>query len=151
MTDVKLWLLYRNTWNHLTVCKKRAQAHLQMISTKCVYGSYIYIYLIYMYKQDLALNNLQWLICHKTNNLCFHVCLSFEYVQNFFFFNCLFVCLSWIPLRIKFCENQNWYFGLAVKYIGSVPFYSRRFNFQQGIAGLKPTRFWHQNREKVIL
>ena len=22
MTDVKLWLLYRNTWNHLTVCKK---------------------------------------------------------------------------------------------------------------------------------
>ena len=24
------------------------------------------IYLIYMYKQDLALNNLQWLICHKT-------------------------------------------------------------------------------------
>ena len=23
-------------------------------------------YLIYMYKEDLALNNLQWLICHKT-------------------------------------------------------------------------------------
>ena len=22
MTDVKLWLLYSNTWNHLTVCKK---------------------------------------------------------------------------------------------------------------------------------
>ena len=22
MTDVKLWLLYRNTWNHLSVCKK---------------------------------------------------------------------------------------------------------------------------------
>ena len=22
------------------------------------------IYLIYMYKEDLALNNLQWLICH---------------------------------------------------------------------------------------
>ena len=26
----------------------------------------IYIYLIYMYKEDLALINLQWLICHKT-------------------------------------------------------------------------------------
>ena len=26
-----------------------------------------YIYLIYMYKEDLVLNNLQWLICHKTN------------------------------------------------------------------------------------
>ena len=25
-----------------------------------------HIYLIYMYKQDLALNNLQWLICHET-------------------------------------------------------------------------------------
>ena len=24
------------------------------------------IYLIYMYKQDLALDNQQWLICHKT-------------------------------------------------------------------------------------
>ena len=22
MTDVKLWLLYSNTWNHLTVCKQ---------------------------------------------------------------------------------------------------------------------------------
>ena len=31
------------------------------------------IYLLYMYKQDLALNNLQWLIFHKTkeNNCCF--------------------------------------------------------------------------------
>ena len=24
------------------------------------------IYLVYMYKEDLAINNLQWLICHKT-------------------------------------------------------------------------------------
>ena len=24
------------------------------------------IYLVHKYKQDLALNNLQWLICHKT-------------------------------------------------------------------------------------
>ena len=24
------------------------------------------IYLIYTYKEDLALNNLQWLMCHKT-------------------------------------------------------------------------------------
>ena len=23
------------------------------------------MYIIYMYKEDLALNNLQWLICHK--------------------------------------------------------------------------------------
>ena len=25
------------------------------------------IYLIYMYKKDLALNNQEWLLCHKTN------------------------------------------------------------------------------------
>ena len=25
-----------------------------------------HIYLIHMYKEDLALNNLKWLICHKT-------------------------------------------------------------------------------------
>ena len=31
-----------------------------------MYLQLIYIYLIYMYKQDLVLNNLQWLICHKT-------------------------------------------------------------------------------------
>ena len=27
-----------------------------------------HIYLIYMYKQDLALNNLQWMICYKTKS-----------------------------------------------------------------------------------
>ena len=27
------------------------------------------MYLIYMYKEDLALNNLQWLICHKPNQI----------------------------------------------------------------------------------
>ena len=26
-----------------------------------------HIYLIYMFKDDLALNNLQWLICYKSN------------------------------------------------------------------------------------
>ena len=81
MTDVKLWLLYSNTWNHLTVCKKELRLVLRMLSPKCVYKSYIhvcvcvclyiytYIY-IYIYththKQNLALSNLQWLICRKT-------------------------------------------------------------------------------------
>ena len=64
MTDVKLWLLHSNTWNHLTVCQKKkwAQARLKVLSRKCFYKSYI----IYMYKQDLALINLKVLICHKT-------------------------------------------------------------------------------------
>ena len=33
-----------------------------MLSTKCFYKSY----LIYMYKENLALDNQPWLICHKT-------------------------------------------------------------------------------------
>ena len=41
VTDVKLWPLYSNTWNHFTVCKKKqTQARLRMLSTKCVYKSY---------------------------------------------------------------------------------------------------------------
>ena len=34
------------------------------VSKKYVYKSYKYS--MYMYKEDLALNNLQWLICYKT-------------------------------------------------------------------------------------
>ena len=60
--DVKFWLLHRNTWNYLTVRKKRAQAHLRMLSRKFVYKSYVY--LTYKYKDDLALNNQQLLISH---------------------------------------------------------------------------------------
>ena len=38
------------------------------------------ICLIYMYKEDLALNNLQWLICHKTQtNLSFDLQLSYTF------------------------------------------------------------------------
>ena len=42
--------------------KKWAKDRLKMLFTKCLE----IIYLIYMYKKDLALNNRQWLICHKT-------------------------------------------------------------------------------------
>ena len=59
MTDVLIELIVidKNTWNHLTVWNEKwVEAHLKMLSRKCVY----------MYKQDLTLNNLQWLICHKT-------------------------------------------------------------------------------------
>ena len=46
------------TWNHLTVHKKRAQTHLRILSTNVITDC--------NYKDDLALNNLQWLIYHKT-------------------------------------------------------------------------------------
>ena len=52
-----------NTWNHLTVCKWMRLGSLKSAINKMFTN---HIYLIRMYKQDLALNNLQWLICHKT-------------------------------------------------------------------------------------
>ena len=79
---VELLVSDRNTWNYLTMCKqnyecqiailetiylcvnKSALAHLKILSTN--YSFTNHIYLMYLYKQDLALNNLQVSICHKT-------------------------------------------------------------------------------------
>ena len=44
---------------HLTVCKQNTVLMLDWI---------VWNRSIYMYKIDLALNNLQWLICHKTKS-----------------------------------------------------------------------------------
>ena len=35
-----------------------------------------------MYKKDLALNNLQWLICHKTQLKPNHIYLIYMYKEN---------------------------------------------------------------------
>ena len=59
MFDLTVFVLDRNKWNHLTVTKKKkkkkAQARLKILI----------IYLVYKYKKDFALHNLQSLICHK--------------------------------------------------------------------------------------
>ena len=59
MTDVELWLLYSNTWNHLTVCKKDLGLIKNVFYKTC-------LQFIYIYKEDMALSNQQWLIYHKT-------------------------------------------------------------------------------------
>ena len=42
-----------------------------------------YIYLIYMCKPDLVLNNLQWLICHKTKTKPHNLkTLIFDWIGN---------------------------------------------------------------------
>ena len=52
-------MLDRKAWNHMTVYKNKwVQTYLKMFLQ--------IIYLIYMYEKDLVLNNLLWLICHKT-------------------------------------------------------------------------------------
>ena len=61
MINSKLFALDRNKRNHLTVCKK-FNSFKYVIYKMCLE----IIYLIYMYKEDLALNKLLWLICHKT-------------------------------------------------------------------------------------
>ena len=43
-----------------------------------------HIYLMYMYKQDLALNNLQWLICHKTKWINESIFITYEKQRLFF-------------------------------------------------------------------
>ena len=66
MTDVclnELLLIHSNTQNNSTVCKRmRLGLFKNVINKMCLQ----IIYLIYTYKEDLVLNNLQWLICHKT-------------------------------------------------------------------------------------
>ena len=55
------------------VKKRLAQTRLKMLSTKYIYESY----LIYLYKKDLALDNLQLLICYKTKtNQTKPICLE---------------------------------------------------------------------------
>ena len=59
---IELLVLDKNTWNHLIVCKQVNSGSFKNVIYKiCIY----YSYLIYMYKEDLALNNLLGLICHK--------------------------------------------------------------------------------------
>ena len=65
MTDVKLWLLYSNTWNHSTVYKKEPRL-VKECYLQNVFTNHIHLFNKYIYKQDLALNNQQWLICHQS-------------------------------------------------------------------------------------
>ena len=63
--------------------QKRTQARLRILSTKCVHKSYRY--LIHTYKQDLALNNQQWLICYKTklNQPKQIICIRMKYLISY--------------------------------------------------------------------
>ena len=70
---IELLMLKSYTLNYLSA-NKCALARLKMLPTDYLFANYTY--LIYMYKQDLALNNLQELICHKTsltNHLVIHL------------------------------------------------------------------------------
>ena len=55
--------LDRNKWNHLIVWKRMNSVSFKNVIYKMCLEI---VYLIYMYKKHLALNNLQWLIWYKT-------------------------------------------------------------------------------------
>ena len=66
-------MIHSNTWNPSTVCKWMNFGSFKNFINKMVYKSYVFN----MYKKDLALNNLKWLICHKTQpNQAWFVSLS---------------------------------------------------------------------------
>ena len=54
MTDVKLQLLCKTTWNHWTVCKGKMNLGVFKNVTNKMFSSHEYY--IYMYKEDCALN-----------------------------------------------------------------------------------------------
>ena len=63
MTDIKLLLLHSNMFIPFNCVQKISPCSFKNdINKMCLR----IIYLMYMYKQDLTLNNLQWLICQKT-------------------------------------------------------------------------------------
>ena len=53
-----------NTWNYLIVYQQMSSGLFKNRYLKCI--PLQIIYLIYMYREDSALNNLQGLICRKT-------------------------------------------------------------------------------------
>ena len=65
-------------------------------------------YLIYMYKEDLALNNLQWLICHKNQTKPNHIRGSLNKFLDFFVWALLLIVHTWnsSPLRSNLLQLQ---------------------------------------------
>ena len=85
MTDFELLILNSNTWNHLTVCKQMSTGSFKNVTYKLfVYTSHIW----YICKQNLALNNLQWLICHKIQPN------QIQYIQYIYIYIYIYVYVS---------------------------------------------------------
>ena len=64
----------------LIYCVNKTSAYLIVLNKlrlikKCYQPNVFtnHIYLIYMYKEDLTLDNLQWLICHQTKPYIFDI------------------------------------------------------------------------------
>ena len=63
--QMKLSVFDYNTWNYLTVCKQMSSGSFKNNVTYKLFRLQV-IHIIDIYKQHLALNNLQGLICRET-------------------------------------------------------------------------------------
>ena len=61
-----------------------------------------FIYLICMYKKDLALNNLQWLICHKTKPS-----QAKSFLVAFSFLDALSMCLFFFMVNSTLRDSKT--------------------------------------------
>ena len=61
------------------MCTKKSSCSIKNVMYKMCLQI---IYLIYMYKDDLALNSLQWLICHKTQPSQNHMYFIYMYREG---------------------------------------------------------------------
>ena len=111
-----------------------------------------HIYLIYMYKLDLALNNLQWLICHKTKSKPNQDLLC---CTHHAFFNKYFINIIWfaLPNHQKFNDRSLFKpgaFGLIFhhfeqpqnKYFSKIKIFFSKPNSNQWSVYIYGTKFW---------
>ena len=59
------WWWWWHTWNHLILCKEMSSGSFKTVINKICLQI---MYLIYTEKEDVALNNLQWLIWYKNQS-----------------------------------------------------------------------------------
>ena len=65
-----------------------------------------------MYKEDLALNNLQWLICHKTNHFFYHLFEFIHIYMKYILSDVLFLSTALLVWFVEYAVCTSEGFGL---------------------------------------
>ena len=138
MTDVELLLLHSHTWNYLTMSKKKKKKRKKEKKKSSGFFKSVInkmflqmnIFIIYMYEQNLTLNNLRGLICYKiqltnqlTNQLCapgflsvfIWVCI-FQMINN----NRIYELAFYKKIKISTIKTQK---KMAASYFASFNLY----------------------------
>ena len=101
-------MLECNTWNHLTECKQMTSGWFEILPIHLLTISIQYMH-IYIYKQDLAWNDLQGLILRKTSQPTTQSCLV---LYTFCAFSrtdfCLYTYHLIVWSKFNFLLNSQW-------------------------------------------